>query len=922
MLSETTSRRRFIAATSAVGLDLSLKYANPVRAQAPEQQPYGAWEDLMREKWTWDKVSHSTHGTNCTGNCAFNVYVKDGIVWREEQQGEYGKSAPDVPDYGPRGCQKGLRHAKYMYGNQRVLYPMKRVGARGEGKWERVSWEQGLAEVADKFIDTTVEYGAEAVTFGLGTQMVMKRAAFASIGRFTTITGSPQPEAFAGVGDLPTGIHMTVGEALIADTMAAVFESKCCLIWYCNPAVTRIPDAHFFWEAKYNGTEVIAISPEFTPSAMHASKWVNPKPGTDSALALSMAHVIIEDRSFDGDYIREQTDLPFLVRTDNRKFLRGSDVGDESADADQRFYFWDELKQAIVPAPGTGFTMPPPGAPIPEKKEKLTLGDLRPALEGRWTVDTPTGAVEVTTIFELLKAHATGFAPERAQEITGVHPDVVRDIARQFAAAKPAMIFSGYRVAKWLHGDLLQRSFMLLLSLTGNLGKPGGGFHIWNMPKDHDLAAFWFEGLPPTMRVATMSRWDYAHGDLKQLNQDIYGEATAEHFDQYYQESMRRGWFPDYSKIPWKMGFYLGSNTANWRSSGKRFREQELERLDSVVSFSTDMGVTAMYSDYVFPVSEHYERHDMMLEPRTPYIQVIDAAVPPLGESVDDFVVFYRLSKAISERADVRGIVPIDDNFMGMPVKRDFRQFHSLFTMNGRFQNIKDVLNHLITLNPGIPASNFDELAEKGILRGKDTDGVIYGPESVYRDTMIRSVKEKKPYHTLTGRQQYYVDHDWFLQEGEALPTYREPLGIKGYPLRFLMGHARHGIHSMWRDDPLMVSLQRGEPDIYVNPNDARDRGVEDGDRIRVFNSYGSFIVMAHVTSSIQPGMTFMYHGWDPMMFEGRQNFGAVVSSAGLIKPTSLASGYGHITYKPLAFEPNATFQDVTCDFEKHVDAV
>jgi len=156
MLSESTSRRGFIAGTSAVALDLSLKYASPVRAQSPDQQPYGAWEDLMREKWTWDQVFHSTHGTNCAGNCAFNVYVKDGIVWREEQQGEYGKSAPDVPDYSPRGCQKGLRHAKYMYGNQRVLYPMKRVGARGEGKWERISWEQGLAEVADKFIDTTV----------------------------------------------------------------------------------------------------------------------------------------------------------------------------------------------------------------------------------------------------------------------------------------------------------------------------------------------------------------------------------------------------------------------------------------------------------------------------------------------------------------------------------------------------------------------------------------------------------------------------------------------------------------------------------------------------------------------------------------------------------------------------------------------
>ena len=192
---------------------------------------------------------------------------------------------------------------------------------------------------------------------------------------------------------------MTVGEALIADTFAAVFKSKCCLVWYCNPAVTRIPDSHFCWEAKYNGTEVIAISPEFTPTAMHASKWVNPKPGTDAALALSIAHIIIEDRSFKADYLREQTDMPFLVRTDNRKFLRGTDLGVESdggPGVEPSFCFWDEATQAIVPAPGTGFTPPPPGAPIPEPAKDLSLGDLRPALEGTWTVETPAGPVEVT----------------------------------------------------------------------------------------------------------------------------------------------------------------------------------------------------------------------------------------------------------------------------------------------------------------------------------------------------------------------------------------------------------------------------------------------------------------------------------------------------------------------------------------------
>ncbi len=138
-----------------------------------------------------------------------------------------------------------------------------------------------------------------------------------------------------------------------------------------------------------------------------------------------------------------------------------------------------------------------------------------------------------------------------------------------------------------------------------------------------------------------------------------------------------------------------------------------------------------------------------------------------------------------------------------------------------------------------------------------------------------------------------------------------------------MMGHARHGIHGQWRDDSLLVSLQRGEPDILVSPEDAEARGVTDGDTIRVFSPLGSMIIQAHVSSAMQPGMIFMYHGWDPMMFEGNQNFGGVIPTAGLIKPTSLVGGYGHLHFSPLPFAwiPNATFKDFTCDFEKYVEA-
>ena len=251
-------------------------------------------------------------------------------------------------------------------------------------------------------------------------------------------------------------------------------------------------------------------------------------------------------------------------------------------------------------------------------------------------------------------------------------------------------------------------------------------------------------------------------------------------------------------------------------------------------------------------------------------------------------------------------------------MRRDYRRCHELYTMGGRIRDTRDVIQFIINTTPGLPRLSFAECAARGVVRvaGSETTAWEAGA-SPYHGEALDGYRLKRPYETLTGRQQFYIDHEWFIKYDEALPGHREPLRFAGYPLQFMMGHARHGIHSMWRDDPLLLGLQRGEPDVYVNPDDAAARGVADGDRIRVFNPAGEFSALAHVSAAIQPGMLFMYHGWDPMAFRGRQNFSEVICTAGLIKPTSMAGDYGHLGYQPLAFAPNQTYKDFTCDFER-----
>ena len=188
------NRRNFLKGSASTGL--LLQYSMSSKAIA--ETPYRGTEDIYRKKWTWDRVVRGTHGTNCAGTCAFNVYIKDGVVWREEKQGQY-EQLGDVPDFGPRGCQKGLRHHKYMSGKQRILYPLKRIGERGEGKWERISWEQATTEIADKFLDYATEFNPECISYGSGTQMSVKLASYASLLRLGNITGITVPEFFSGV---------------------------------------------------------------------------------------------------------------------------------------------------------------------------------------------------------------------------------------------------------------------------------------------------------------------------------------------------------------------------------------------------------------------------------------------------------------------------------------------------------------------------------------------------------------------------------------------------------------------------------------------------------------------------------------------------------------------------------------------------
>src|ERR1019366_7399779 len=136
MTTRGLTRRGFLRATGAAALTLGLVNLDFALAadetpatvpQTPSGLPplpaYRTWEDVYRQKWTWDRVARGTHTmTNCVSGCAWDLYVKDDMVWREEQKSPYTASSPGLPDFNPRGCQKGACGSGLMYSPSRVLY--------------------------------------------------------------------------------------------------------------------------------------------------------------------------------------------------------------------------------------------------------------------------------------------------------------------------------------------------------------------------------------------------------------------------------------------------------------------------------------------------------------------------------------------------------------------------------------------------------------------------------------------------------------------------------------------------------------------------------------------------------------------------------------------------------------------------------
>jgi anaerobic selenocysteine-containing dehydrogenase len=280
------------------------------------------------------------------------------------------------------------------------------------------------------------------------------------------------------------------------------------------------------------------------------------------------------------------------------------------------------------------------------------------------------------------------------------------------------------------------------------------------------------------------------------------------------------------------------------------------------------------------------------------------------------------LAGKLQERARARGVKPFKDHY---GIERDYTRFYDEYRMGGRMDEAREeeAMDRIVRDSAVTKGFTWKDARERGALPIQDYGR--YGPhnsicsdfepgDTVYPQRWF--VEKKQPWPTLTGRQQFLIDHPWYVESGEALPVHKEPPKAGGdYPLRLTGGHTRWSIHAIWRDQRHLLQLQRGEPVMYVNVDDARRRGLGDHDLARVFNDTGEFFIHVKPSQAVQPGQVIVYHAWESYQFRNWMQSQVAVPSPW--KPQHLAGDYGHLRYRMFYAAPSHAPRGTTVEVER-----
>lgn len=234
----------------------------------------------------------------CNRLCGINVYVEGGKMVKVEGMPEHPVTKGGL-------CPRALAAVQYEYDPRRLMHPLKRVGDRGEGKWQQISWDEAMNITAERLCQIRDQHGAKSIFFYKG-QANGWGSIWTHIQRFMNVLGSPNRGAHSHLCYIPMmmGQIYTMGGVPMPD----VENTKCIVLWGFNPFATVLTNfGRRLLDAKQRGAKVVVVDPRFTAAAAKADLFVRVRPGTDGALALGMLNVILNEELYDAEFVAKWT---------------------------------------------------------------------------------------------------------------------------------------------------------------------------------------------------------------------------------------------------------------------------------------------------------------------------------------------------------------------------------------------------------------------------------------------------------------------------------------------------------------------------------------------------------------------------------------------------------------------------------------
>jgi anaerobic dimethyl sulfoxide reductase subunit A len=716
------------------------------------------------------------------------VHLNNGVVTGVESDDTINAGVGREDEYAATNVSQGLiqsrggggasartySYRRYIYRPQRLIYPMKRTGPRGDinnANFVRITWDEALTTIATNITQIISQYGP----YSIGAWYTAALPVIGYLGAGITGWGIASNESTDFATQYVYGQYASSQDSEITD----IFNTKLIVIWGAEPSSTSLSAeiGYYVKLAKEKGIPVIVIDPRYTKSAsVYADQWIPMRPGTDVAMMLAIAYQLFANNLYNQSYVS--------------KFVEP-----------------------------TGF----------QQWQNYVLG----------------------------KVDGVAKTPQWQENITGVPAQTVIDFATLYAKSNPTYLITCWSPGRQVHGENYARAAIYLQAMMGYIGVPGGydacqqggmmrgttspasvypSFYGYILPGEFGNVAASYQ--TPVL----FKNYKWADTVLLKPQFDTGAITKQEYFNAIGNDmsnptpNLKMAWF--------------NSNLMNQTTNINKEIEA-VKAMDFVVSMVWHMDQpTGQLADIVLPRAEVWEEDPTFVSIGISGFQFAPKVIQPPGEVQSALEIMVQLANQLgvanSYAPQLASVTAADwDSTLSNFAQTSYEAWASASNVTTSWADFLKSPAYRVPITT--PVVGYADQIQNGKAFPTASGKIeFYSSVLAQGDTYLETTKyggHIDPYATYVDIAQGYFDSS-----------------VSTYPLMAISGHGRYRLHS-WQDGDPMLREDVYRHSVWISVADAQQRGISDGDQVRVYNDTGQIVLPAYVTSKIVPGTVNICEG-------------------------------------------------------------